>query len=574
MSIKARLIAVLAIILAVFTGAAVATLINLNAQLPKLEKTGQSSNIVANEAIPLMVLIKDIQLDVVQVQQWISDYSATRARPGFDDGLTEAANFSKKFKDDVARARELSTKLGQTEIVDALNKAEKAFGPFYEQGVIMGKTYAAEGPEGGNKLMSQFDAIAETMGNTMDDLTAKVSEATGTRLQNLNQEITNVHASITGVSRLNMILTGIGLVIGFGAAIYLFTLIKGSIQGLLQDIEYIQHHDWASEPALNNERTDEFGNVGRALTATRQMLSDAEQREAEQKLAEERQVEEQRADRLRMAQQFETSVGSVVETVSAAADEMQTTAQSVSATAEQTSRQATTVAAAAEEASTNVQTVASAAEELTSSISEISRQVSQSTQIAGAAVAEVQGANEKVQGLATAAQKIGEVVALITDIADQTNLLALNATIEAARAGDAGKGFAVVASEVKNLANQTARATEEISAQIGGIQGATEDAVTAIGSIGGIINQINEITSAIAAAVEEQGAATQEIARNVEQAAQGTTEVSSNITQVTQAASDTGSSATQILDAAGEMSRQSGTLENEVQKFLAIIRGA
>jgi methyl-accepting chemotaxis protein len=198
--------------------------------------------------------------------------------------------------------------------------------------------------------------------------------------------------------------------------------------------------------------------------------------------------------------------------------------------------------------------------------------VAQSTRIAGNAVSEVEGANVKVQGLAEAAKKIGEVVALITDIADQTNLLALNATIEAARAGDAGKGFAVVASEVKNLANQTARATEEISAQIGGIQSATQDAVQAIGSIGGTIGEMNEIASAIAAAVEEQGAATQEIARNVEQAAMGTQDVTVNIVQVTQAANETGHSAGEVLTAAGELSKQAEILGSEMKSFIVEMR--
>ncbi|HEY9080663.1 methyl-accepting chemotaxis protein [Magnetovibrio sp.] len=573
MSIKARLIAVLAVILLVFAGAATVTLVNLNAQLPKLELTEDSSNVVAHEAIPLMVLIKDIKLDVVQVQQWISDISATRGLPGFDDGFTEAANYAQKFTEDVAKARQLATSLGLTEIVSALDAAQAAFGPYYETGVKMGEIYVAEGPEAGNVMMGNFDAVAGTMGENMDALTLKVEEATNARLEGLQHSIHDVQASLEGVAQLNMILTAIGVVIGLAAAIYLFTLIKGSIEGLLADIEQISNHEYEAASCLNCQRTDEFGTVARALMETKVALGEAEKREREQKAAEAAQVEQRRAERMRMAEQFETSVGAVVETVSAAAKEMQSTARSVSGTADQTSHQATNVAAAAEQASANVQTVASAAEELSSSISEISRQVSQSTQVAGAAVAEVDGANQKVQGLADAANKIGEVVALITDIADQTNLLALNATIEAARAGEAGKGFAVVASEVKNLANQTAKATEEISNQIGGIQGATQDAVQAIGSIGGIINQINEITSAIAAAVEEQGAATQEIARNVEQAATGTQEVSSNIAQVTQAASETGSSASQILDAAVELGRQSDQLNGEVNNFLATIRG-
>lgn len=322
----------------------------------------------------------------------------------------------------------------------------------------------------------------------------------------------------------------------------------------------------------STDRSDEIGDMAAAVEVFKANGIRNEEMVAEAEALKKQTEKEKREAMLKMADEFDASVGGVVNSVSSASTEMQSSAQALSATAEQTTQQSQTVAAASEEASTNVQTVASASEELSSSISEISRQVAQSTQIASAAVAEVDGANEKVQGLAIAAQKIGEVVALITDIADQTNLLALNATIEAARAGEAGKGFAVVASEVKNLANATAKATEEISSQIGDIQGATEDAVAAIGSIGGTIAQMNEIASTIAAAVEEQGAATQEIARNVEQAAAGTNEVSSNIAGVNQAATETGQSAGELLSASTELSKQSEMLRGEVDTFLANIR--
>ena len=261
-------------------------------------------------------------------------------------------------------------------------------------------------------------------------------------------------------------------------------------------------------------------------------------------------------------------VGDVVNLVSSAASELQSTAESMSGTAERSAQQSQAVAAASEEATTNVQTVAAAAEEMAKSVQEISGQVTQSSSIADRAVGEAEKTNNTVEGLAGAAQKIGEVVELISDIASQTNLLALNATIEAARAGDAGKGFAVVASEVKSLANQTAKATEEISAQIGSMQEATSGTVDAIKGISNTIQEISEIANTIASAVEEQGAATQEIARNVQEAATGTQEVSSNIGQVNEAASETGQSAGEVLDAAKELAKHGETLRSEIDAFV------
>ncbi|WP_085905337.1 methyl-accepting chemotaxis protein [Kiloniella majae] len=325
-------------------------------------------------------------------------------------------------------------------------------------------------------------------------------------------------------------------------------------------------------PAIDNK--DEVGSMARALLIFKENLIEAEKQRIEQKESEEKLNQQRLSERLGMANKFEAKVGSIVQTVSSAADSMKTNAEHMNQSSAKTTEMAGTVASAAELASSNVQTVATAAEELSNSISKISQQVTQSSQVASSAVNEAEKTTEQVRGLADAADKIGEVINLISDIAEQTNLLALNATIEAARAGEAGKGFAVVASEVKNLANQTATATEQISTQISGIQSATHEAVGAIGSISGTIGQINEIATAISTAVEEQSAATGEISSNVQQAHTGTQNVTSNIGGVTETANSNSQSAAQFLTSSNELSKQAELLNEEVELFLDDIRKA
>jgi len=320
-------------------------------------------------------------------------------------------------------------------------------------------------------------------------------------------------------------------------------------------------------------RRDEIGDMAKAVQVFKDNLIDSKRLTAEQKLEGER--KEHRANALdALIKGFEATVRNIVETVSSTSTELAAAAGTLTKTAETTRQLSGSVATASEQASANVQSVASATEEMTSSISEISRQVQESSRIADEAVKQAEKTDARIGELSQAAGRIGDVVKLITAIAEQTNLLALNATIEAARAGEAGRGFAVVASEVKQLASQTAKATEEIGTQIAGMQAATLDSVAAIKEIGGTIGRISEITSTISAAVEQQGAATQEIARNVDEAAKGTGHVASSINAVSRGAGETGSASAQVLASAQSLSSESNHLKLEVDKFLSTVRAA
>ncbi|MVT55110.1 HAMP domain-containing protein [Bradyrhizobium yuanmingense] len=322
-------------------------------------------------------------------------------------------------------------------------------------------------------------------------------------------------------------------------------------------------------------RKDEIGEMASAVEEFKiQAVAKAERDAAASEVQNREQAASRRAELIRFADDFENAVGAIVSNVSASAVQLESAASTLTRTAETTQSLSSQVAGVSEQASSNMQSVATATEELSASVEEIGRQVRDSSRIAEAAVMQAKETDGRIGKLSHAAQQIGEVVKLITAIAEQTNLLALNATIEAARAGEAGRGFAVVASEVKSLASQTAKATDEISSHITGMQGATAESVAAIKEIGATIGQISSISTSIASAVEQQGAATQEIARSVQTVAQGTQTAATDIGEVNRGAAETGSASEEVLNSAKTLSSESTRLRAELDRFMANIRAA
>jgi methyl-accepting chemotaxis protein len=437
----------------------------------------------------------------------------------------------------------------------------------------VGKYAEAFDKTGPNLLLGDelyYKAITPVIVSTI----AKMDSAKIAIVQVYEKTASETNDRIANTTTTQEMVAGAAVLIGLLIAFFIARGIIGPFSGLTAGMKGLAGGNFGVVlPGL--DRKDELGDMAQAVETFKVKAEEKARDEAEAKVKQDLVAAKQRkADMIKLADDFESAVGEIVETVSSASTELEASAGTLTKTAERAQEITTTVAAASEEASTNVQSVASATEEMASSVNEISRQVQESARMANEAVDQARTTNDRVGELSKAAARIGDVVELINTIAGQTNLLALNATIEAARAGEAGRGFAVVASEVKALAEQTAKATGEIGQQITGIQAATQESVHAIKEISGTIEKLSEISSTIAAAVEEQGAATQEISRNVQQAAQGTQRVSSNITDVQRGASETGSASSQVLSAAKSLSSDSNRLKLEVGKFLNTVRAA
>jgi methyl-accepting chemotaxis protein len=438
------------------------------------------------------------------------------------------------------------------------------FAPQYqetiEQILKSGDRMVAVVKDHADPLRIELDKLLD---ETASDLTAQAAEIQG-----------RIDAQESRSRTIGLMLDAVVMVVLIGSIVFSYAGVSRPIARLNGAMEKMAKGDLDIEvPGAG--RGDEIGDMAKTITVIREnAAAEAVRKQEEAKHEETARAGRRKANMQSLADKFETAVGAIVETVSSASTELEASADTLTKSAETTQQLTTIVAEASEEASANVQSVASATEQMSGSISEISRQVQESSRIAGDAVKQAEKTDARITALSEAAGRIGDVVKLITAIAEQTNLLALNATIEAARAGEAGKGFAVVAQEVKALASQTAKATDEIGTQIKGMQSATQESVSAIKEIGGTIGRISEIAATIAAAVEEQGAATKEIARNVQQAAQGTTQVATNITDVNRGAAETGAASSQVLTSAKSLASESNRLKLEMTKFLETVRAA
>ena len=522
--------------------------------------------------LPLVRVTKQLQLDVTQVQQFLSDVSATRGQDGLDDGFEEAEKNAAAFGRDIEELARLADRLGEAELVATVKEARTAFAPFLETGRKMAQAYVTEGPAGGNAMMPEFDERAEKMRASLERIVTVSETAARTVQATVGDAIATMAKRLEAERTASILQFALILIFAALLAWYMLRTITRPIEALAEVMRVMSTGE--IEAAIpDTDKKDEIGEMARAVGVFRDAMRERARLEHEEVVAAERRLERQHLVDA-MIRDFDGTVQRILVTVDGQIGRMLETAEGLTMLATDAEGRGGVVAGAAQETSSTVATVASATEELTASIEEINRQIGTARDVVGRAGGVAGATRTEMHELAGAAERIGEVVGLIHAIAAQTNLLALNATIEAARAGEAGRGFAVVAQEVKNLAQQTAKATEEISTQVGGIQASTAGAVEAIEDIVHIMGDIDRMTVTIADTVDEQRAATIEIARNVGAAAAGTNELSDNFRQVSDAVTETSRAALDVNGVSRQLGTQVADLRGRIDDFLRRVAAA
>lgn len=526
-----------------------------------------------HHVVALLKKVAALHLDVVQVQQFLTDISATRGLDGLDDGFAKAAENAKDFKNECEEIVALSLEIQQKSLADSASSVCASFDDYYMTGQKMAKAYVAVGPSEGNKLMAEFDQTAEKISSALDVLEDNLKQLSDQAGDNM------LNAGHTASLRLKEIQS-----IFFATGLLSIFIVLGAWAGIRWGVlrplnSYTQETIQISQGNLSLKvggvtRSDEIGVMSKALEGFRVGLIEAEFMRKEQELHKEETARAHAQERIRLAADFDSKTANIIKSLAVTAAEIQEISNKMTSASGDTTNASKIVATAATEADHNVKTVAAATEELSASSAEIAHQISSVAQKSNRASMEAVKTSEQVGELNSLADSIGEVVSAIKNIAEQTNLLALNATIEAARAGEAGKGFAVVADEVKKLATETSEKTVLIDQRVAKIQAAIRGTVDAVGQIINNVQDIDLSTSAVAGAVEEQNAATAEIGRNVLEASHGTEEVAQNIAHVHRAAEETGLAADTLDQSAHELVRIADNLQARVDEFLHGIRGS
>jgi methyl-accepting chemotaxis protein len=554
---------------AIMCGLAGFVIYNTDKNRASLESIGASYDTVADTVLPLLTVAQDLKLDVTQVQQFLSDVSATRGQDGLDDGFKLAEENAAAFRRDVGTARRLAAQVGDAELTRAIDAAATAFEPYYATGKKMAQAYVDQGPSGGNPLMGDFDAAAEKIRTELTrvlELARQVAEA---RNAVTREAISQGRAAIAFERTMAMLLAGIVLACAMVATWSLRRALLLPLLSLASRMKALAAGDVETDvPGLANR--DETGDMAKAVAVFRDSMIERARLEGAAE-AERARKDARQGELERVIQRFRGKALETVQSVESEIAGMEETASLLTRIAQSTSAEAGSASSASTQATASIQTIAAATEELGASVGEISKQAELASSTVHQAAGVAATTNEKVEGLATAAEEIGTIVEMISAIAKKTNLLALNATIEAARAGAAGRGFAVVASEVKSLAEQTAAATGQIVQQISGIQAASHGAAESIRAITGTMGDINSVITGIASAITEQDSATHEIASNINRAADGSSAVAGGVERVAGAVGETSQAAGRVEKAAHQLAEAVHALSHNIEAFLSDI---